>query len=144
MGLDTTHGCWHGAYSAFMRWRQEIAHVAGFPPLMLMEGFYDPKEWWLMTSRPDTNDPKMYTFATMPKNEHGGTRGISYALDEVMRRLPIKWDIFGNDPLAKLLAHSDCGGELEAEVCGPLADRLEGLLPLLPEGNGGGHIGVWR
>lgn len=21
MGLDTTHGAWHGAYSAFYRWR---------------------------------------------------------------------------------------------------------------------------
>lgn len=22
MGLDTSHGCWHGPYSQFMRWRQ--------------------------------------------------------------------------------------------------------------------------
>jgi hypothetical protein len=29
MGLDTTHDCWHGAYSAFRRWRSEIAKVAG-------------------------------------------------------------------------------------------------------------------
>jgi hypothetical protein len=29
MGLDTTHDCWHGAYSAFMRWRSEIARAAG-------------------------------------------------------------------------------------------------------------------
>lgn len=65
MGLDTTHGCWHGAYSAFMRWREKLAEVAGLPPLMLMEGFY-------------------------------------------------------------------------------LADRLAELLPKLPEGDGGGHIGHWR
>ena len=38
MGLDTTHGCWHGAYSAFHRWRVEIARVAGIN-LDLMEGF---------------------------------------------------------------------------------------------------------
>jgi len=30
MGLDTTHGCWNGAYSAFSRWRTKIAEVAGF------------------------------------------------------------------------------------------------------------------
>jgi hypothetical protein len=33
MGLDTTHDCWHGAYSAFMRWRRKLAEVAGYPPL---------------------------------------------------------------------------------------------------------------
>jgi hypothetical protein len=49
MGLDTTHNCWHGAYSAFMRWRQEIAKAAGLPPLDLMEGFFtsmDRKRGW--------------------------------------------------------------------------------------------------
>lgn len=29
MGLDTSHNAWHGAYSAFMRWRSEIAKVSG-------------------------------------------------------------------------------------------------------------------
>jgi hypothetical protein len=30
MGLDTTHGCWHGAYSAFTRWRNALARHAGY------------------------------------------------------------------------------------------------------------------
>lgn len=30
MGLDTSHDCWHGAYSAFGRWRNELARVAGY------------------------------------------------------------------------------------------------------------------
>jgi hypothetical protein len=30
MGLDTTHDAWHGAYSAFSRWRNELARVAGY------------------------------------------------------------------------------------------------------------------
>lgn len=30
MGLDTSHGCWHGAYSAFTRWRHELARAAGY------------------------------------------------------------------------------------------------------------------
>lgn len=38
MGLDTTHNCWHGAYTAFHRWRVEIARVAGIN-LEAMEGF---------------------------------------------------------------------------------------------------------
>ena len=27
MGLDTTHDCWHGPYSSFMRWRTYLHHV---------------------------------------------------------------------------------------------------------------------
>jgi len=41
MGLDTSHGCWSGGYSAFMRWREKLAEVAGFPPLRSMDGFSD-------------------------------------------------------------------------------------------------------
>lgn len=29
MGLDTTHGCWHGAYSRFGKWREAVAKAAG-------------------------------------------------------------------------------------------------------------------
>lgn len=29
MGLDTTHDCWHGAYSAFHRFRHGIARAIG-------------------------------------------------------------------------------------------------------------------
>lgn len=31
MGLDTSHDCWHGAYSAFRRFRNAIAVAAGWP-----------------------------------------------------------------------------------------------------------------
>jgi len=31
MGLDTSHDAWHGAYSAFMRWRTEIARCIDVP-----------------------------------------------------------------------------------------------------------------
>ena len=30
MGLDTTHDCFHGAYSAFSRWRNAVAEAAGY------------------------------------------------------------------------------------------------------------------
>jgi hypothetical protein len=30
VGLDTTHDAWHGAYSAFSRWRELIAVAAGY------------------------------------------------------------------------------------------------------------------
>lgn len=39
MGLDTSHGCWSGAYSAFHRWRSTVAEAAGLPRLDDMEGY---------------------------------------------------------------------------------------------------------
>jgi len=39
MGLDTSHGCWSGPYSAFHRWRRRIAEVAGLGDLDHYEGF---------------------------------------------------------------------------------------------------------
>lgn len=40
MGLDTSHDCWSGSYSAFDRWRNALAKVAKIP-LALMDGHYD-------------------------------------------------------------------------------------------------------
>ena len=53
------------------------------------------------------------------------------------------WSKTPDDPLLVLIAHSDCDGVIHPEQAGPLADRLEELIPLLPKGDGGGHIGNW-
>lgn len=39
MGLDCSHGAWHGAYSAFMTWRTYICDVAGLGNLLDYEGY---------------------------------------------------------------------------------------------------------
>ncbi len=127
MGLDTSHNCWHGAYSAFMRWRKEIAKIAGFPPLELMEGFYEPLK--------STRLPTLYFGMDTRKENY---------LDDIDAALPIKWECLKQSPIFKLLYHSDCEGEIESADCGPIADALEALLPLFPDGDGGGHIGNWR
>lgn len=137
MGLDTSHGCWSGAYSAFSRWRTKLAEVAGFPPLLLMEHFFDEKEWWFMTRRPDVENPKMYK-TSEPEC------GFSFAIEQAFKTLPIPWGHFESDPLTVLLNHSDCDGTIPASHCGPLADRLAGLIDKLPDDDGGGHIGNWR
>lgn len=115
MGLDTSHGCWHGSYGAFSRWRDAVAAAAGY----LFE-----------------------------KNEHGQD---IVALDWGSIQREIGDDLLGRwsfmprrvdgspDPLIVLLAHQDCGGEIQEDMCAPLADRLEELLPLLPN-EGGGHL----
>ena len=131
MGLDTTHDCWHGAYSAFMHWRKKLAEVAGLPPLELMEGFYYHDE--------------IGTLQAVRRSLGSGPLDfLAESIDELERSLPILWDRLKPDVLHELLSHSDCDGELAPGICGPLADRLEELLPLLPDENQGGHIGHWR
>jgi len=48
--------------------------------------------------------------------------------------LPIRWDSLKPDPLHILLNHHDHDGTIAAADCGPIADRLSKLLPLMPEG----------
>lgn len=108
-----------------MRWREKIAEVAGLPPLGLMEGFWEKGNY---------RDP----FADFD-------RKFPALAKSYYDCLPIKWSVLREDPyLYALLHHSDCEGELPAEICGPLADRLEQLIPLLPSGDAGGHIGDFR
>jgi hypothetical protein len=123
-----------------MRWRQKLAEVAGFPPLMLMEGFYDPKDWWAYTGT------EKLDLAAMAESEECriGHHWMNHNAACGIRGLPISWDVFAADPLVKLLYHSDCDGEIAAEDCEPLAERLMRLLPKLPDENAGGHIGNWR
>ncbi len=45
MGLDTTHECWHGAYSAFGRWRTKLCEVAGYGNIEEREGFGGTTPW---------------------------------------------------------------------------------------------------
>ena len=135
MGLDCSHNAWHGAYSAFMRWRKELAKVAGLPPLELMDGFY---------ASLDSNGPGI------PTLYHGrNTKDPAFGPDsrphlaDIDDRLPISWDCLKPSPLHELLYHSDCEGEIAADKCEAIADALEELIPLLPEGEAGG-LGVWR
>ena len=131
MGLDTTHGCWHGAYSAFMSWRMKLAEVAGFPPLELMEGFYEPSGFGTLQ-----------TCHRILKT--GPMDWVADSLERLEKQLPIRWSCLKPDVLHDLLLHSDCDGELPVEICVPLADRLEELLPSLPDETAGGHIGFWK
>ena len=127
MGLDTSHDCWHGAYSAFMRWRQEIARAAGLPPLELMQGFYEP-----LTSQ---------GLPTLYQNQGSRDDALMKNLDA---RLPILWDALKPSPLHALLYHSDCDGKLDYKDCSAIANELQKLLPKLPNGDGGGHVGIWK
>ena len=98
MGLDISHDTWHGAYSAFHRWREKIADLTGYEyPKNPLE---EKDDWWFSKAEKDVLD--------------------------------------------YLLHHSDCDGHITWRRCGKLAKRLKEILPLFPDGDGGGHIGNWR
>jgi hypothetical protein len=117
MGLDTSHDCWHGSYSAFSRFRGKLAEVAGY-------AF-------------DTQSPRCVQI------DWGGiSRVIGDNLTGRWPSVPVRHD--GTpDPLIVLLAHSDFEGEIQEDMCGPLADRIESLIPLLGDEDGMGHVGVY-
>lgn len=133
MGLDCSHNAWHGAYSAFMRWRQKVAEVAGLPPLELMDGFY---------TRLNRTGATLYHGINTHEPAYGpDSRPFLAYIDD---RLPISWDCLKPSALHELLNHSDCDGCIASDRCGPIADALEALIPLLPDEDAGGHIGNWR
>jgi hypothetical protein len=128
MGLDISHDCWHGAYTAFRRYRNKLAELTGVP-LALMEGFYDQGEL--------TANFQLWS-------DRKGDAQLPLILDEAEPCLPIPWELLKRDPIHTLLNHSDCDGTIPWRKCKALADRLEGLLPdLEKEGDGGGHIGSY-
>jgi hypothetical protein len=133
MGLDTTHDAWHGAYSAFSRWRDKLAEVAGYT-------FHAHGEPFKLGG---TGMEVMGTSRVLVDLDWGGIESvIGHDLFGRWPRIPVRHD--GTpDPLIVLLAHSDCEGQIQSEFCGPLADRLEELLPLLGDEDGGGHVGSY-
>lgn len=114
MGLDCSHDAWHGAYSAFSRWRNEIANAAGYAvwPVKYPDGV--------------TWDRIMLDWGHVPEGALFG-----------------EWDETPSDPLIVLFTHSDCEGVIHPDQAGPLADALEALLSELDE-DLGGHIGNIR
>lgn len=112
MGLDTTHDCWSGAYSAFNRFRTGILRAA--------QGDYLERNG--LSSKGFTIGYHWYPWDMFTENNLMG-----------------QWDTLPEDPLVVLIAHSDCEGIIPAAATGPLADRLEGLLPALDDDGVGGH-----
>lgn len=103
MGLDTSHGAFHGAYSAFNRLRQAVCRAAGgsFPYHKFQPEGFPPHR---LDCEPDNDDRW-------------------YVPDEVTREA---WP-----GLYLFLCHSDCDGDFVPEECVLVARDLERLLPEL-------------
>jgi hypothetical protein len=161
MGLNISHDCWDGAYSAFMRWRKEIARVSGIP-LMLMDSFWGAGNPYFQgmderlerlsspsAFRQDNSGGFTATKATLMESLESTLKkdpdivAMHAVLEDLSPWLPLKWNQLRPDVLHILLNHSDCEGEIKWKYCKPLADRLTELLPLL-EGDGGGHVGNYK
>lgn len=103
MGLDTTHNCWHGAYSSFSQWRNALAVAAGYK--------LEKVSYW----------------------EGHETEVPAIQRPDGAGHLTGDWDDIPEDPVMIILAHSDCDGRIKAEHCSALADALEKLLPKMSD-----------
>lgn len=123
MGLDCSHGAFHGAYSSFDRFRRAVCRSIGgsFPPHRVPG---DPR--W---NEPVENPDKPGEF-----------------LDEGQFYYPEGWDQAAHPGLHEFFLHSDCDGEISPELCSALADEMEPLLPIIGKFDflyGGGHIKLY-
>jgi hypothetical protein len=113
MGLDTTHDCWHGAYSGFTRWRQELAKIAGYAV------------WWVADDPPSEAN-----------NFRAGLGRHTVMLDwghVTHENLMGVWAKTPDDPLVVLLAHCDDTGDIYPEQAFALAARLQELRGKIPQ-----------
>lgn len=85
MGLDTTHDCWHGPYSSFMRWRTEVAKAVGID-LRAMEGFGGRTKWKAL--KPDTLHVLLNHSDCDGKIKAADCRPLAFRLAKVLPLLP--------------------------------------------------------
>lgn len=114
MGLAVSHDCFNAPYSAFMRWRVDVAKAAGLPPLRLMEYFY--------TAPGDSFSP--FSLVGLIKDDMAKDQ-----IERAIKDLPIKWECLRPSPLHHLLWHSDADGHIPPKRAGRIADALEKILP---------------
>jgi len=109
MGLDCSHDAFHGAYSAFNRFRQAVCFALGdgssFPPHYQYNSDGSLKE--------DAQGRVMYLADLEPNS--------FYWPDDYSREK--------NPGLWEFLVHSDCDGEISPEMCVKVANELEAVLP---------------
>lgn len=112
MGLDTTHDCWSGSYTSFMKFRRAVAFAAGID-IDSMAGFGSDRHRELEMLR---------------------AQDLERSLDIRLRLRPpaIPWANV-DDPIKFLLDHPDSDGDIAVEHLVPLADRLEEISPRIDD-----------
>jgi len=135
MGLDTSHDCWSGPYSQFMRWREWIAAQVGIP-LRLMDGFYN---WtWEEGDLQFDLDFGRIAQPQVKWNEDPERRAAYMCHWDTLRGFEslgrgISWEMLNDNPLCLLLHHSDCDGKIRWWYCKEIAQELWKILRRVPD-----------
>lgn len=113
MGINLTHNAWTGSYTAFAAWRTALAGAAGYET----------------TAEPDPETGRI-SFEELRHAQYA-VAGWQFNPDRDIG----DWtnEPPPPDPLLILLTHSDCDGRIAPQQAQPLADRLEQLLPRIPQ-----------
>lgn len=122
MGLDTTHDCWHGAYSGFAMFRETVGRAAGLPYRVANKQYGDGIRHTLDIDWEQITEAQIAGDWTEPP---------------CITRLG--YDPPLTDPVLYLLIHSDCDGKLRCKYLKDLKYRLEELVPKFNELAGDGY-----
>lgn len=122
MGLDTTHDCWHGAYSGFGIFRELVGRAAGLPYREADEQYGDGMRRVLDIDWEQITDDQV-----------AGDWAEPPCINRVGYDPPL------TDPVLYLLIHSDCDGKLRCKYLKELKSRLEDLVPRFNELAGDGY-----
>ena len=134
MGLDVSHDAFHGAYSAFNRFRQFICAVMGegnsFPP------------HFVFTEEGD-----------LERDDDGRVKYVEGFSEDYFYIVLEDYPRESNPGLYAFLEHSDWDGDISPEMCIKVADELEALLPAAEQlkwradghiGRDGGYVAVMK
>lgn len=124
MGLDTTHDCWHGAYSGFGIFREMVGRAAGLP--------------YRLSATAEQYDDDIRHVLDIDWDQITGAQ-IAGDWKEPPCITRVGYDPPLRDPVLYLLIHSDCDGKLRCKYLKQLKARLEELLPKFNELAGDGY-----
>jgi hypothetical protein len=121
MGLDTSHDAWHGSYSGFALWRNDIGRIIG---------------WDIDESRPGTTSyvipegrvPEQDPLPDETRTEDGETYVIHWSTAYDNKVWLGHWDTDPADVIDVLMLHSDCEGIIPVRFLEPLAHRLMDIM----------------
>ncbi len=140
MGLDVVSAdgkvtIWHGAYTAFARWRAEVARHHGAKEYYAVYGGTLGRDIPQVLSR---DDP-----ASFLKFLEHAVKGLvgpeSPQFQAEWKRIEAK-----QPALFVLLSHSDCDGQWSPSECKQVVECVEAVVDKLPLEKDTGHIGDWR
>ena len=127
MGLDVSHNCWVGAYSAFNTFRRRIAEIDDRQDDLAQ---WDNRNDECFLVKDERAGNALMRLEVDDGYEHAGTTATIFDIEDLKR-----------DPISFLLWHSDCGGLIPFGLCKPLAHELLSLADRVDEGElCGGHI----